>query len=110
MINILEKSLPKGKENAIHQKELAQFLGVTSATIKIMVKEARQQGVQIISGNGGYWIAKDDLEKKEFVAIMRKKAFTLLESAALINNSIEKTNTATDALNASQGYSKELIY
>ena len=106
MVN-LERYLPIGKENAIHQKDMAHNIGVTPATIKIMVRDARKKGAQILSGNCGYWIAKDDFEKKELVEIMRKKALTLSENARLINNTIGRINAPKSLENAVQDTSKK---
>lgn len=80
----LARIIPTGKENAIHQEELARVLGVSTAMAKIMVREARQNGVVILSGVQGYWIPKDDTERKRFVATLKKQAFTRMKTAKQI--------------------------
>ncbi|MCR5835510.1 MAG: hypothetical protein K6G88_03260 [Lachnospiraceae bacterium] len=82
--NILYQYIPVGVENAIHQKELAVKLHTTPAYAKIIVRQARQQGLQILSGVEGYWFAADENEKQEFVRIMQKQAFSRLKTASPI--------------------------
>ena len=87
-INILKSVIPIGKSNAIHQKELANRLFVTPSEAKYMVRKARQQGLQILSGNDGYWFAADEEEKRHFVRTMQKQAFSRLKTASPINKTI----------------------
>lgn len=85
-MNILESVIPIGKDNAIHQEELAQRLGVTPAAAKKMVRKARQQGLQVLSGTCGYWIAANEQEREAFVNLLRKQAFSRLNSAKAVND------------------------
>ena len=87
-IDNLKLVIPIGKANAIHQKELANRLGVTPAEAKHMVRKARQQGLQVLSGNDGYWFAADEEEKRIFVNTMRKPALSRLKTASPINKTI----------------------
>jgi Mn-dependent DtxR family transcriptional regulator len=87
-INILKSVIPIGKSNAIHQKELANRLFVTPAEAKLMVRKARQQGLQILSGTDGYWFAADEEEKRHFVRTMQKQALSRLKTAKPIKNTI----------------------
>lgn len=82
--NILYQHIPVGAKNAIHQKDLALKLNTTPATVKSIVRRARQQGLQIISGSEGYWFAADDQEKQAFVHLMQKQAFSRLKTASPI--------------------------
>lgn len=82
--------IPTGRSNAIHQKELAKRLGVTPAAAKQMVRRARQQGLQIVSGTDGYWFAADEEEKRIFVRTMQKQALSRLKTAKPINNTISQ--------------------
>lgn len=88
MLDRLECIIPKGKENAIHQEELARRLGTTADNAKKLVRLARAQGLQILSGKCGYWIAENDAEKSEFVNLMRAQAFSRLRSAKPIRNTL----------------------
>lgn len=108
-MEILERVIPIGKENAIHQEELASRLGVTPATAKIMVREARQRGLQILSGTCGYWLAENNLEKREFVLLMRKQAFSRLESAKPINSTLNEIDGQISLLDAMNGTSEEAL-
>ena len=102
-MNDLKNVIHIGKQNAIHQKELANRLGVTPATAKYMVRKARQNGLQILSGVNGYWIAENDIEKREFIALMRKQAFSRLKSTKSINSTLNDSNgqmSLSDALTA----------
>lgn len=88
LIDELAIAIPVGRSNAIHQKELANRLGVKPAEAKLMVRKARQQGLQILSGNDGYWFAADEEEKRIFVRTMQKQALSRLKTAKPINNTI----------------------
>ena len=90
MVNFerLKSAIPVGKNNAIHQQELAKRLRITPADVKQLVRTARQQGLQILSGVQGYWFAENESEKKEFVNIMHKQAFSRLRTATPIKNTI----------------------
>lgn len=74
--------LPVGKENAIHQQELADLLGVTPAAAKRQVRKARNElKVPICSGRNGYWLAKDDNERKQFISSMQGQGISRMQSA-----------------------------
>lgn len=97
----LLRVIPIGKENAIHQEELAALLGVTPAAVKKMVREARQKDLEILSGRQGYWFAKDDNERREFVSLLSKQAFTRLKTTKPIKSSLQEVNgqiSLSDAL------------
>lgn len=83
--------LPIGKENAIHQADLGHRLGVSPAAAKRMVHIARRENIQILSGTEGYWLPKDDTEKKEFVSLMRKQALSRLVSSKPIKRALNET-------------------
>ena len=69
---------------------LADTLQVSTTTVKNLVREARQQGYQIVSGNEGYWFTEDDRDKKAFVREMHKQAVSRLASAKHIKDTIEE--------------------
>ena len=102
-MNELKHIIPTGKENAIHQSELADRLGVTPATAKEMVREARKDGLCILSGVNGYWIAENDSEKRAFISLMHKQAVSRFESAKLIKSTLSDANgqiSLSDAITA----------
>lgn len=78
-----------GKANAISMTALAAKLNVSITTVKKLVREARQQGYQIVSGNEGYWITEDDRDKKAFVVEMQKQALSRISSSKHIKESLE---------------------
>lgn len=86
-MNIAE-IIPIGKENAIHQEQLANILGVSRSTAKELVREARKNGEEILSGSCGYYYAKDDEERKEFVNSLSKQAYTRLKTTRPIKHSL----------------------
>lgn len=105
----IERVIPIGKENAIHQEELASLLGVSPATVKKMVREARQRGVEILSGTQGYWLAKDDNERREFVSLLSKQAFTRLKTTKPIKSSLQEINGQISLSDALNGVSEEVL-
>ena len=91
-MEILEKVIPIGKKNAIHQKELAALLGVSPATAKIMIRKARERDVEIASGIQGYWRPKDDNERREYVKWSTKQALARLRTVKPIKRSLQEVN------------------
>jgi biotin operon repressor len=87
--NILEL-IPKGRENALHQEQLAEILGVSRDTVKSLVRKARKNGAEILSGISGYYYPKDDEERKAFVYTLSKQAFTRLKTARPIKSTLDE--------------------
>lgn len=92
----IETYLFTGRENAIHQKDLAIILGVTPDRVKKMVKDARDNGSKIISGTEGYWLPKDNEELKHFYFMIRKQAITRLETIRQIRPIIQDVGGQID--------------
>ena len=107
MINDLMRVVPVGKNNAIHQQELARLLGCAPVTVKNMIRAARKAGVPILSNINGYWIAENDKDKKEFAAVMRKQAVTRLKSMKAITSTIEELNGQMSFTGAHSGTIQE---
>lgn len=82
--------LPVGKENAIHQTDLAQKLGITPAAAKRMVRKARQAGLEILSGSEGYWLPQDNTERIAFKRLMQKQAISRFISSKPTRNALNK--------------------
>ncbi|MGN0174340.1 MAG: hypothetical protein ACI39F_07845 [Acutalibacteraceae bacterium] len=56
--------IPKGKENAISQRNLALVSGLSKRQVKYCVEKLRQRGKPICSGDCGYWIGnRADINK-----------------------------------------------
>ena len=66
--------IPKGKENAIHQKKLAKLTGVTPARIKSLVRIARRDNIPICSCYDGYYLPKNKQELDDFIKKHEKTA------------------------------------
>lgn len=56
--------IPKGKQNAISNKELAHRMNTTARVVRKLIEEARQNGEPICSGDEGYWIGdREDIRR-----------------------------------------------
>ncbi len=82
--------IPKGKENAIHQQELAKILGLNMWQVKKAIQKERRNGAVILSDQNGYWISDDKEEIKAFLVSMRKQAISRFNSTKAINNSLRE--------------------
>lgn len=89
-IDMLKAVIPTGKDNAKHQKELADIMGVSTYTFKKYVQNARRKGVNICSGNDGYWITENEAELKAFNNMLKKQALTRLKTTKPIRDSLKE--------------------
>lgn len=95
MDNKLERllcAIPKGKENALHNEELARQLGVSPTKVKRMIQDAREQGMPIVSSKCGYWITEDREELKVFANSMEKQAKMRFLSIKAIKHTLSGTD------------------
>lgn len=112
MRNDLERilcAIPKGKDKAIHNEELAKQFGMSIHTIKKYIQDARMQGIPIVSDNSGYWITDDREELKAFIDSMQKqgkKRFKTIKALKCTLNDIEWQNSLLDALQGIQSVEK----
>ncbi|MCQ2387933.1 MAG: hypothetical protein MJ066_05785 [Clostridia bacterium] len=86
----IERYIPIGKENAIHQRELAEIVGVNTNKLKKKIKEARLEGAMICSNGNGYFIAGNKEEARTFYHSMRKQAITRFNSIKLIKRKLRE--------------------
>lgn len=70
-----------GKANAKSQQAIAEDMGVTPATVKHDVTEARKAGVLIASSSRGYYYAETVEEMQEFVNLLQAQAKTRNDTA-----------------------------
>lgn len=77
----LEGYIGTGKVNARSQKAIAEDMGVTPATVKHDVTEARKAGVLIASSSRGYYYAETVEEMQEFVNLLQAQAKTRNDTA-----------------------------
>lgn len=80
-MNIAEY-LPKGKENAIHLEQLTRTLNMSETTVKGLIREARRQGVPIMSAKCGYWLSESKEEHEAFIKSMRAHGFSMIKTAS----------------------------
>lgn len=74
--------LGQGEENAVHMFDLAKELGVTDRTLRQMVFDAREEGVQILSSDKGYFLPSDnESESKAYEHRARQRALSSLRIA-----------------------------
>ena len=90
IIKCLMVTIPTSKENAIHQKALAEKLGVNASTLKKYIQLARRNGINICSGNEGYWLAENEADIKAFENMLRKQALTRLKTTKPIRDSLKE--------------------
>lgn len=84
--------LPTGKENAIHQKDLAHIIGVTQSRVKETIKEAREQGIEILSGNSGYYKPKNNEERKRYVEMQHKQAISRFVTSKAVKDKLQNVD------------------
>lgn len=83
--------IPLGKENAIHQKDLAARLGMTCSKLRAEIHSARLRGVEICSTNrDGYYFAKDEMERREYVNIQSKQAISRFKTSKAVRRSLRE--------------------
>ena len=102
LMDTLLQIIPTGKENALHQEEIANRLGISRARVKALIRAARDKGIEILSGIHGYYYAKDDNEREEFAATISKQAYTRLKTAKPIKCALKNVSgqiSLSDALN-----------
>ena len=112
-IDMLRAVIPKGKDNAKHQKELADIMGVSTYIFKKYVQNARRKGMNICSGNEGYWITENEAELKAFNNMLKKQALTRLKTTKPIRDSLKEykgqltlADTLTDISEVTNGKEK----
>ena len=103
--SVLVGLLPKGKENAIHQKDLADLLNVKPHIVKYYVHKARREGYEICSGKNGYYLPVNDDERREFYNMMKKSALSHFVSAKPVKHTLDTSSdqlSLTDLLNGTE--------
>ena len=99
--------LPIGRENAVSMTALADMLNVSTTTVKKLVREARNEGYQIVSGIDGYWITDDPKEKRTFVTEMQKQALSRMVSTKHIRSALEETEGQESMFDRESSYGKK---
>ena len=69
-------AIPTDKKNAVHQWEIARKLNISETKVKLAIKEARKQGIYILSDRCGYWLSNDREEIAQFVKATEKQGLS----------------------------------
>lgn len=82
-MSILETITDHDKTNPISRSELVDIYGMTDRNVRRNIEELRKKGHKIcaVSRNGGYYMAKDEAEFKEFISDYISRAKTVFETA-----------------------------
>lgn len=86
----IENIIPIGKQNAVHLSELMEKSNMKEHSVKQAIRELRSNGVEILSGKEGYWIAGNDAERIQFIKMMRQQAFSRLTSIKAISGKLKE--------------------
>ena len=78
-----------GRDNARTIGELAETLNAPRRVIEESIQAARLDGVPIVSGSEGMWIASDDAEALAWCERQRSRAIHLMESAQGVQRGVE---------------------
>ena len=106
IIELLKANISIGKENAIHQIDLAEKIGVKSEVAKRYVQYARKKGLFICSGKAGYWFAENDADLKAYENMARRQAITRLKTTKVIRHRLREYKgqmSITDTLKDGKG-------
>lgn len=82
--------IPSNRKNAITSKELMSFTGLKFRELKEIIAELRIE-YPICSretDGGGYWVAEDDLDIKEFIAMIGRRRDGYNKTITIMENHI----------------------
>lgn len=88
--NDLLQLIPKGKEHAISNRELASVLHTTKRELQRLVLQARLDENIIASGSNGYYIPQTDEEMMSYYKTQRKRAMTTLSSLRTVRRILKQ--------------------
>lgn len=77
----LIRTIPVGRSNAIHVKDLAKIMWVSERALRIMINAARDNGELICTGDTGIWLPEDEADVRESYGRQRSMALSILKSA-----------------------------
>lgn len=95
-------AIPKGKENAVHNEELANQFGVSIGVIKKQIQEAREQEIPIVSAKDGYWQTDDREELQDFINSMEKQGKKRLKTIKALKRTLKGIEGQESLFNVSQ--------
>ena len=88
MYEFLKEFIPVGKENAVHLPELAKLMRKNQRSLKILIRNARLEGMPILSDSSGYWISNDKEEQYAYVAVKTKDATSRLKTVSRLRKAL----------------------
>lgn len=82
--------IPDSKDNAITSKELMSFTGLKFRELKEIIAELRIEHpiCSRETDGGGYWMAEDALDIKEFIAMISRRRDGYNKTIAIMENHI----------------------
>ena len=87
--SIIHKYFPKGRENALHQKELAEINEIKPQEVKELAMKGREYGLPILSDSCGYWISDDNEEIQKYIRTHEKYGRTCFKSVKALKQSLK---------------------
>lgn len=78
-------NIPRGRDNAITYGELADRLNVPRRSVEKAVREMRLNGIPIVTGNDGAWVATSPQEAREAAERLRSRGIHIYEAAAALD-------------------------
>lgn len=89
MYEFLKEFIPVGKENAIHLPELAEQMRKNERSLQVMIRNARLEGLPILSDSSGYWISNDKEEQRAYVAMKTKDATSRMKTVSKLRKALK---------------------
>lgn len=87
--SIIQKFFPKGRENALHQKELAEIHDIKPQEVKELAIKGRIIGVPVLSDSCGYWVSDKKEEIQKFVHSHEKYGRTCFKSVKALKETLK---------------------
>jgi biotin operon repressor len=74
--------IPVGKENSISKWLIASKLRIAERDVRKHIEELRKRGhcIAVDTANGGYYIPKDIMEAKDYLAMESSRAITVIHN------------------------------
>ena len=98
----LLNAIPRDRENAIHQMQLAEKLHINTGLLKKRIQTARREGAPICSAQCGYWITDDEEELECFTASMRRQGISRFATSKPINDTLKQIEGQMSLLDYSE--------
>lgn len=96
MYEFLREYVPVGKENAIHLPELAERTRKNQRSLKILIRNARLEGIPILSDSTGYWISNDKEEQRAYLAMVTKDATSRMKTVSHLRKTLRIPDSQTN--------------